>query len=111
MRDSEQFFNEYIELAENIYHRVGASTSCDKDFTDDSIYPELSVASLIYNHFCDRYVVMLETPDQRLSMNKLVEHYDRNPEYAYAYLKQFEALLDKYHAENDYPIDYLHRAE
>jgi len=110
MKDNEKFFNEYIELAENIFHRVGACTDCDDDFVDDSLYTELSVASLIFNHFADRYVAGRGTSEEHLSMKFLVDYYDQDPEYAYAYLKQFESILDKYHVENTYPIDKHHLA-
>ena len=98
--ENENTFEEYKALANDVYHRVCASTSCDPDFVDDSLYTELSVATLIYNHFCDRYVEMQSTTDEHISMKRLVDYYDDDPEYAYAYLKQFEAILDKYHAEN-----------
>lgn len=105
MNDNEQTFNEYIQLAESVFHRLGACTSCDEDYTYDAMCPELSVATLLWNHFCDRYVRNQGCSDEHLSMHDLVEHYDRDPIYAYAYLKRFESILDKYHVENTYPID------
>ena len=101
----EPTFNEFVALAESVFHRVGSCTSCDDDFIDDSLYNEVAVGALLWNHFCDMYVEMQGTSQEHLSMNDLVEHYDRDPRYAYAYLKQFEAILDKYHVENTYPIE------
>lgn len=93
-------FEDYKNLTNDVYHRISACTSCDPDFVDDSMYTELSVATLIYNHFCDRYVQMQETPYQYVSEKLLKEEYDRDPEYAYAYMMQFKSILDKYHVEN-----------
>ena len=98
--ENEATFEDYKALANDIFHRAGACTSADPDYYDDSLYRELSVATLIWNHFCDRYVEMQGTPDEHISMKRLVDYYDDDPEYAFAYLKQFEALLDKYHVEN-----------
>ena len=109
--ENEETFNKYISLAEKVYHRVSSATSCDKDYVDDSLYPELSIATLVYHHFCDRFVKCEETPAQYLSMQSLVDFYDREPEYAFAYMKQFEALLNKFHVVNMTPIDdYYDRA-
>ena len=98
--ENEATFEEYKALANDIFHRLGAFTSCDPDFADDSLYSELGVCTLIWNHFCDRYVAGRGTPYECISMDYLVDYYDRDPEYAIAYLKQFESILDKYHVEN-----------
>lgn len=94
-------FNMYVALAESVYESVCHSDRCDADFVNDSLYPELSVAKLVYNHFCDMYVDDVETPHEHLSLNKLIEHYDRDPDYAYVYLLTFNDILRKYHAETD----------